>query len=71
MAPHVAQDVRGGNSKGTEPTAGAKDGSEENDFGKNMLDEILELRQKQRAARMANVAVGKELRNAESCAFAS
>ena len=65
VAPHVAQDVKGGNSKGTEPTAGAKDGSEAIDLGKNMLDEILVLKQKQKEARIAKLAAGKELRNVE------
>lgn len=62
MALEVAQHVKGGASSAAEPTAGGRDAA---DLGKNMLEEILLLKTKQKEAREAKMAVGKQLRNAE------
>ena len=61
----VAQRVKGVDSKSAEPTAGGQDAADAVDLGKNMLDEISQLKTKQKEAREARLAVGKQLRNAE------
>ena len=63
-ASEASQDVKGVDSTSAEPTAGAHDAGAV-DVGKNMLDEISELKRKQKEARDAKLTVGKELRNAE------
>lgn len=65
MASQVAQHVKGVDSKSTEPTAGGQDAADAVDLGKNMLEEIAELKRKQKEAREAKLSVGKQLRNAE------
>ena len=62
MALEAAQHVKGGASSAAEPTAGGRDAA---DLGKSMLEEILLLKTKQKEAREAKMAVGKQLRNAE------
>ena len=61
----AAQQVKGGGSNATEPTAGGRDAAEAVDVGKSMLYDILELKKKQKEAKDAKLAVQKELRNAE------
>ena len=60
-----AQRVKGVDSKITEPTAGGQHAADAVDLGKSMLDEISQLKRKQKEAREAKMAVGKQLRNAE------
>ena len=61
----LAHHVKGVDSKSTEPTAGGQKAADAADVGKNMLEEIAELKRKQKEAREAKMAAGKELRNAE------
>ena len=61
----ASQDVKGVHSTSAEPTAGGHDAGAAVDIGKHMLDEISELKRKQKEARDAKLAVGKELRNAQ------
>ena len=65
MALEVAQHVKGGTSSAAEPTAGERNGTDAVDLGKNMLEEIALLKKKQKEAREAKMAVGRQLRNAE------
>ena len=48
-----------------EPTAAGGDAADAVDVGKTMLEEIAQLKKKQKEARDAKLAVGKQLRNAE------
>ena len=52
-------------AKATEATTGGRDAKNGVDLGKSMLDDILQLKKKQKEVRDAKLAVGKELRNAE------
>ena len=68
----VAHPVKGGASSAAEPTAGAAEptaagghAADPVDLGKNMLEEIAQLEKKQKEARDAKVAAGRQLRNAE------
>ena len=72
MASEVAHPVKGGASNAAEPTAGAAEptaagghATDPVDLGKNMLEEIAQLKKKQKEARDAQLAAGKQLRNAE------
>ena len=65
MDVEAAQHVKGGASNATEPTAGGRHAVDESDFGKTMLDEITQLKKKQKEAREIKVAIAKKLRNAE------
>ena len=74
LASEAAQHVKGGASSAAEPTAGAAEptagtggATDVVDLGKNMLEEIRKLKQEQQAARVAKMAVTKQLRNAERC----
>ena len=66
LASEVAHPVKDGASSAAEPTAAAAQPTAAGgDVGKNMLEEIAQLKQKQKEAKDAKKAVGKELRNAE------
>ena len=64
MASEGAKHSKGGASSAAEPTAGepTADGG---DVGKSMLEEIAQLKKKQKEAKAAKLALGKQLRNAE------
>ena len=61
----AAQHVKGCASNATEPTAGERGAADAVDLGKSMLDEILELKKRQKDARDAKLVVARQLRNAE------
>ena len=65
LASEVAEHVKGGAGSTTEPTAGEGNGAAAANFGKDMLEEILQLKKQQKEAREAKAAVQKQLRNAE------
>ena len=62
----VAHPVKGGAGNASEPTAADKEPAAAGaDVGKSMLEEIAQLKKKQKDAKVAKVALGKQLRNAE------